>query len=272
MSEPYKPKASWFAIQGEKYLGVSYDKLDCQGLVEKMLNDVGIFRNWKGANHMWRDALGWKGTPEECVAKFGRIPEGAWLFIVKNDGGEVARGYHDSEGNASHVGVYTGKGKGAINSSASKGKVCESAFAGKTIKNGGWNRVGLCKLLQYDLEGYDMTATETDLTVREPKTQYVTLLDGQKGTVNLRKTRSGKLLRRVPTGTALEAYEKIGDWTHVICEGTEGWMMTKFLSDEKKPEPEAVDPVVFKVGEEITLQLPVAVARALYEALEKADI
>ena len=55
---------------------------------------------------MWREALSWKGTIEECRTRYGEIPIGAWVFIVKNDGGEKDRGYHDNEGNASHVGVY----------------------------------------------------------------------------------------------------------------------------------------------------------------------
>ena len=92
---------------------------------------------------MWRELCSWTGTPEECKAKFGGVPKGALLFILENDGGERARGYYDGLGNASHIGVYTGIGQGAVHASSSKGKVCESKFAGKTIRNGGWNRSGL---------------------------------------------------------------------------------------------------------------------------------
>ena len=52
--------------------------MDCQGLMEYCLRQIGIKANWKGSNHMWRD-MAWKGTPEECKAKFGCIPVGAWL-------------------------------------------------------------------------------------------------------------------------------------------------------------------------------------------------
>lgn len=97
---------------------------------------------------MWRD-MAWKGTPEECKKKFGCIPVGAWLYIVSDNGGEVARGYRDGLGNAEHVGVYTGETLGAVHASASRGKVADSTFEGKTIRNGGWNQVGLCKLLDY---------------------------------------------------------------------------------------------------------------------------
>lgn len=152
--------AAAFAAQAAKYLGTPYDELDCQALMEAMLRDVGVRKNWTGSNAMYRD-MAWIGTPEECVAKYGSIPIGAWLYILEQDGGEPAKYKADGIGNASHVGVYTGSGKGAIHSSASRGEVCESAFAGKTIKNGGWNRVGFCKLLDYGLDGAVSTQPET---------------------------------------------------------------------------------------------------------------
>lgn len=96
------------------YVGTPYSKLDCQGFVEEVLKDCGVRKpdgtpyNWRGSNSMWRNYIKWKGTKEECIKKFGEIPLGAFLFIVKWDGGEIERGYHDGEGNASHVGLHTG--------------------------------------------------------------------------------------------------------------------------------------------------------------------
>lgn len=96
----------------EEYTGIPYTKLDCQAFVEEVLKDAGVRKpdgsiyNWKGSNSMWRTALAWKGTIEECRTQFGEIPIGAWVFIVKWDGGEKDRGYNDNEGNASHVGIY----------------------------------------------------------------------------------------------------------------------------------------------------------------------
>lgn len=134
--------------------GSTLGGMDCQGLMEYCLHKIGIRANWRGSNAMWRD-MAWTGTPEECKATFGKIPVGAWLYIVSDDGGEVQRGYKDGKGNAEHVGVYTGTHLGAVHASASKGKVADSKFAGKTIRNGGWNAVGLCKLLDY---GEDVAA------------------------------------------------------------------------------------------------------------------
>ena len=107
-------KSYVFAVQAQsdKYNGIPYSKLDCQGFVEEVLKDCGVRKpngsvyNWKGSNSMWRNALAWKGTISECRRVYGSIPLGSWVFIVKNDGGEVERGYHDNEGNATHVGIY----------------------------------------------------------------------------------------------------------------------------------------------------------------------
>lgn len=140
--------------------GITYAEMDCHEFVEHCLRQIGIRANWKGSNHMFRD-MSWIGTPEECMEQYGCIPEGALLYIWDNDGGELARGYTDGLGNASHVGVYTARGQGAAHSSASRGGVYESKFAGKTIRNGGWNRVGLCKHLDYAVTG--QKAEETDV-------------------------------------------------------------------------------------------------------------
>ena len=96
----------------DKYTGIPYNRLDCQAFVEQVLKDCGVRNtdgtpfNWKGSNSMWRNALSWKGTIDECLSMYGEIPIGSWVFIVKNDGGEKDRGYHDNEGNATHVGIY----------------------------------------------------------------------------------------------------------------------------------------------------------------------
>ena len=95
-----------------KYNNLRYSQYDCQAFVELVLRDCGVrtpsggVYNWKGSNDMWRHALSWRGTLAECLKTFGKYPDGAWVFMVKHDGGEVARGYHDNDGNASHVGIY----------------------------------------------------------------------------------------------------------------------------------------------------------------------
>ena len=112
---------------------IPYSQLDCQAFVERVLADCGIYRNWKGTNDMWRNALSWKGTVDEAIAKFGTVPIG-----------EVRRGYKDGLGDAFHVGIYTGKGKGAMHSTA--GGVQECAFPDRNR----WTHVGLPNDIDYE--------------------------------------------------------------------------------------------------------------------------
>ena len=101
------------AITGN-YVGIPYSKLDCQAFVEQVLKDLGVRKpdgtpyNWRGSNSMFRNHIRWRGTKEECIAKFGSIPQGAFMFLVKHDGGEKQWGYDDDLGNADHVGLYLG--------------------------------------------------------------------------------------------------------------------------------------------------------------------
>ena len=96
----------------DKYTGISYEDLDCQAFVERVLRDVGVRKpdgsvyNWRGSNSMWRNIPGWRGTLDECRTEYGDIPLGAWVFIVKHDGGEKDKGYNDDKGNATHVAIY----------------------------------------------------------------------------------------------------------------------------------------------------------------------
>ena len=168
---------------GFQYLGVPYSKMDCQAFVEKCLADCGLDMNLAGSNAWYREVNrnGWTGTPEECTALYGGVPNGAFLFILKHDNGEPQKYKADGLGNASHIGICTGKqGEGAIHSSSSRGCVCESKFKGKTIPNGGWNRVGLWDMVDY-IEFNETTPepvqTQTLPTLRKgSKGEYVTLL------------------------------------------------------------------------------------------------
>lgn len=135
------------SLQGDKYIGTPYSVYDCQAFVEKCLADAGVHKDLAGSNAWYRE-MTWRGTPEQCVEKFGYIPKGAFLYIVLHNGGEPSV-YQDGLGNADHIGIYTGRNQGAIHSSSSKRGVYESYFECATIPGGGWNMVGLWKELDY---------------------------------------------------------------------------------------------------------------------------
>lgn len=142
-------KAKVFADQARNggYIGTPYSTLDCQAFVERVLKDCGYSYNWRGSNHMWRDALKWKGSLEEYKATYGTdIIPGVWVFGWRDDGGEVARGYKDGEGNAYHVGIYIGNGE-VIHSTT--GGVQISPMDEKRF-----NRIGLAKVIDYSKDAF----------------------------------------------------------------------------------------------------------------------
>lgn len=228
--------------------------MDCQGQMEYILRQFGIKANWRGSNDMFRNACSWTGTIAECKELFGQIPKGAWLFIVKNDGGEVARGYKDGLGNASHVGAYTGIDAGVVHASASRNCVASS-----TLKNG-WTHVGLCKYIDYDV-GVPAENKKEVIEVRVMEKQMEVFAENGSN-VNLRDSINGGLVARVPIGSKVTAINVSEDWTKIVYKGQTGWMMSKYLRDVGG----SADSGMYEIYLEATT------AKALKDALELAGV
>lgn len=215
------------AKAGFKYIGTPYSVMDCQAFVEKCLSDCGIHKNLAGSNAWYRE-MTWVGTPEECKKKFGTIPVGAFLFILEFDGKEPGKYKQDGIGNASHIGIYTNEGKGAINSSSTRGCVCESAFSGKAI-NGGWNRVGLWKAISYgEHVDFVLDGGEGKVAV-----DYQAKVVG--GKLNMRKSPSSNSERlcQIPDGSIISISEENGAWGKTLYGGQIGWVLLQYT--EKVP-------------------------------------
>ena len=119
-------------------LGIKYSVLDCQGFVERVLLALGVKCNYLGSNDMFRNMCSETMEKSECIRRYGKIPDGALLFVVKQDGKEPKR-YKDGF-NAAHVGICTNKGYGAAESSAGGVKQCRLTK---------FTHVGLCKYIAY---------------------------------------------------------------------------------------------------------------------------
>ena len=277
-----KADALSFSWAGDKYIGRSYEEMDCQEFVERCLAEVGIRMDLKGSNAWWRE-MTWTGTPEECVKIFGSVPKGAFLFILEMDGGEEKRGYHDGKGNASHIGIKTGRGKGAIHSSDTRGCVAESEFHDKTIKNGGWNRVGLWDQMDYGktinwlLEHIGIGSVPADQSQEEDKTMMVTVTSPNGKPVNLRKEadKGAALVDKIPDGTEAELLSSGEEWSKIKAKGKTGWMMTEFLvADDSDLPAEDFDADDLDDdqdgGDTVTLCFTVDELVAILPVLEKA--
>ena len=234
---------------GFKYLGVPYSQMDCQAFVEQCLRDCGLDKNLAGSNAWFREVYknGVIMTPEECIAQLGSIPKGAFLFILEQNGKEPEKYKPDGLGNASHIGIVTGRGEGAIHSSSSKGCVCESKFKNKTI-SGGWNRVGLWDKVSYDYAGGSggsgsggSGSPDPEPVVEDPVYKTVFAENGKP--VNMRKKPNMKavLVDKVPVGGIVEWQKEDGAWAYIKWNGKYGWMMDCFLVDEDTPLPDIDD-------------------------------
>ena len=250
--------AKELARSGCKYLGTPYSTMDCQAFWEKMLSDCGLKMDLGGSNSWYRYIMkhGWCGTPDECAKKFGCIPQGATLFIHEKVSDSTPVQFRDDGiGDITHMGVYTdmtGKemveiaieegvshadkynyGDGAIHSSSSRGGVCTSKFAGKSI-NGGWNRVGLFT----DQISYAGIQPSPDPGPDpKPTTATVYADNGKPVKMRAKPSTSCKLYDEIPCGAVVEVLQKdcstdkSGNvWSQVSYDVRTGWyIMSKFL-------------------------------------------
>lgn len=252
------------ATVGFQKIGTSYKEMDCQAFVEWCLRQCGCNKDLPGSNSWFREVYhnGEVLTPEQCVSKYGTVPKGAFLYILEYDGGEPEKFKPDGLGNASHIGLVTAQGKGAIHSSASKGCVCESKFENKTIPNGGWNRVGLWDQVSYTGVQPDPeptpgpepepgpepqpqpTPTPTPTPTPEPVRAIVdTGGNGRLATHPAKGSTALSKAGKLDEGTPVEVIKQSEDWSYISVVDKRGakwycWVWSCYLRLEDEPEPE----------------------------------
>lgn len=260
----YDVAVSSTGINDDRAPVIPYDREDCQAFVEDVLRRLGIKKNWSGSNAIWRD-LAWRGTPEEARKTFGSVPVGSLIFIwTENTSGCKEKYKKDGQGNASHVGIYTNKGKGAAHSSSIRKGVCQSVFKGKTIPNGGWNRVGLLKQLDYgDRVARILNDAADEKELMDLDTIAVVTSDNGAGVRfrSAKNTKASSVITNIPEGENVLVLDDDGTWSTCDYEGKTGYIMSKYLVDVGSP---AVS------DGEIQLSLDRPQAETLYAALRKA--
>ena len=190
------------------------------------------------------------------------MPKGALLFILEPVGPKTpAKFRNDGIGDATHMGIVTGRGDGAIHSSSSRGCVATSKFKGKTIPNGGWNRIGMLDVFSYGVEGTAGTSGTATLVPHScnksnrplvPPSQAAGAEEAAEEeritgrvvaetglTVNLRKKPGGALIERIPVGTEVDILDYGEEWCKVRIGKSEGYMKTEFLvTDDREGNSE----------------------------------
>ena len=195
-------------------LGITYAQEDCQAFVEQTIKRAGgSMPNYRGSNDMFRNACD-SVHPLDVAIREGLIAPGCVLFIVKQDGGEPERYKSDNQGNASHIGIYTGGTPEVVHSSASKGGV-----VGSTLKNG-WTHVGWLSVVDY---------LQDDAPVVVAPTAQVVADSGDTVRLRVKPGRDAVTLVKVPVGSLVEVLARAPDWWQVAYLGTTGWMMREYL-------------------------------------------
>jgi len=259
-------KAAALVAPAQSYLGTPYTEMDCQDLVEACLRAIGIRRDLSGSN-AWYRSMTWVGTPEECKRLYGEIPVGAFLYILDEvDAGTPQKYRDDGIGDAIHMGIYTHTGEGAIHSSQSRGCVCESKFQGKTIPNGGWNRVGLDqKILDYGLDpGEDPEEKEV-----VGMTAIVTAESGSTVRMRDKPSKSCTDYIHVPVGSDVEVLDAapVEGWMQIRYDGKVGYMMVQYLKEPEEIDIPMAEPSAEKDDRMVSVMLPYSVALLLMQAL-----
>ena len=242
-----------FSWAGDKYLGRSYKEMDCQAFVEKCMSDVGLHMDLGGSNSWYREIMkhGWTGTPEECMKTFGQVPKGAIIFILEPVSASTPEKFRkDGIGDVTHMGIKTGRNDGAIHSSSSRGCVATSVFKDKTIKNGGWNRVGLYdkftygKSIDWYLEHGGSSPPDDPDGKKEvvPMQGKVTAPSGSTVKLRQKPSTSCNIYWDIPIGTEVLITDYGPEWCKVVTGGLTGYMMTEFLKIEGEVVP-GEDPI-----------------------------
>ena len=282
-----------FSWAGDKYIGTPYSKMDCQAFVEKCMADVGLHMDLGGSNSWYREIMkhGWTGTPEDCMKTFGQIPKGAIIFIMEPVSASTPEKFRkDGIGDVTHMGIKTGRNDGAIHSSSSRGCVATSVFKDKTIRNGGWNRVGLYNKFTYGKSidwyldhGGSSPPDDPDGKKEEEVVPLQAKVVAQSGnTVKLRQkpSTSCNMYWDIPVGTEVMVTDYGPEWSKVVAGGLTGYMMTEFLEiegevvpgeDPVEPDPIDGDPDTEPDDPDqmVTLKVSVEAAAAAYQFLKQ---
>lgn len=120
-----------------------------------------------------------------------------------------------------HIGLVDDTGKYVLNA--------QGTNAGFTrTKISLWGVVGYLKAVDYGTE-----------TKKEERPMQKMVVNAKDVAVRKGDSTEAMVITRLPKGTVVDAFDDFGGWREIMYQGTDGWMMSKFLApaDESDPVP-----------------------------------
>ncbi|GHV28119.1 hypothetical protein FACS18948_6650 [Clostridia bacterium] len=267
----------WAAVQPPipyKSGGASRTGADCQGFVKACIAETGGKVAYSGSNAMFRACLkagAWWTFAE--AKKQGKIVQGALPFMWDSDGGEVARGYKDGLGNASHVGIYVGLSSQVWSVDASESAGCVRTRTERDAPHV-WTHIGWLPEIEYTKEKEEQAMPNESAGM--PAGKYIVIADSG-ATVNMRSAPSDKTDNRIaliPVGDTVNVLESAGNgWVKAEWKGKRGYIRAAFMVPDGEQDVETIPkPEPSQSAEMVTLEIPASVAQTLWEAMDAAGV
>lgn len=185
--------------------------IDCSGAFVRAFRQQGA-SIYHGSNTIFRQYC----TATGKIENVNQLVVGMAVFKHRADNNEPSKYHGDGFGNLYHIGfVISISPLRIIHATSPKAKV-------DTVL-GNWGYYGFLKYVNYE-GGGSMAATDDIL--------YIAVVTAASGsTVNLRKSKDGDLLIRVPVGGRVSVLSESGEWAKVSYGEYIGHMKKEFLRD-----------------------------------------
>lgn len=206
---------------GQKWVG--HRVADCSGafVYAYKLHGLSIYH---GSNRIAREYVVELLPPEKAqagMAAFKFYPQGSKGWNLPSEYRHGGAHYNGDLNDYYHIGTVDLDSNYVINAATTQNGVIRSKLAK------GWNAVGYLKAVSYQEE-------------HMADVMYVTAPSGKN--VNMRKSASttSEIVAKVPVGDQVNVIGVASNgWTNISWKTKKGWMMTRFLTADQQPVPDA---------------------------------
>jgi hypothetical protein len=129
-----------------------------------------------------------------------------------------------------HIGLVDETGKYVLNA--------QGTNAGFTrTKISLWGAVGYLKAVEYPSAAAAASPQQAGATKEGDKPMQKMVVTAKDVAVRKGDSTEAMVIKRLPKGTVVDAFDDIGGWREIIYQGIDGWMMSKFLAPADESDP-----------------------------------